>query len=642
MRNIRMIDRINLIAFFCFLLSTFILFYFLIQTSYYNSIIYLLKAVSQYITCVLGLILLFQFLERHKVQADPERLFERIRNLQKPVKNRILLRIKSLHNRKGKGTSEQKEPITEEDNAADSKPNEADASGLYEITAKKPNKTGAAENKNNKRKNVLVSTVYVLLQTGNAYLFLRSVFYNAVYIGKTEYSTTGYFHISALILLSVTFFIIRKFSLTEKTSESSFSAASFCAVFGILSMAAAFLLFVQTMFALDFIPWMILLYKVVCIYVVISVAISILFAIFEKEQTAWHDCQIYIPFNKGSDSRRFIELLERNTNISIKSLWSIRYFATVFPAFILAALILLLAATCVYKIEPYQEGAVYRLGSLSAESVIPPGLHLKLPWPIEKLEVYDVRREQSLQIGYKASSSGDFFWTVPHEGGEYTLLLGNGNELVAINAKLNYCIDDLYAYLTENNHPENLISEAAYQMLTKRTVSATLDSFLREDRTRLSDEMKNGLEAYSKEHKLGLKIKSFVIQSIHPAVEVADAYQGVVGASIKKNSLITAAETEAYRLTAEAEKERENTIISAEKTQTERVSAAQYEMAVYRAAYDAYRISPESFELDKYLNACEKIISGHKVYVFSPQAGMNLSNYIINNTNSSAQAIIVN
>jgi regulator of protease activity HflC (stomatin/prohibitin superfamily) len=284
---------------------------------------------------------------------------------------------------------------------------------------------------------------------------------------------------------------------------------------------------------------------------------------------------------------------------------------------------------------------VYRLGSLSESSIVQPGLHLKLPWPIDKPEIYDVGRERSLQIGYKTSSSGDFLWTVSHEGGEYTLLLGNGNELVAINAKLNYCIRDLYAYLTNNKSPENLISEAAYEILTRKTVTTTMDGFLREDRSKLSESMKNELAEYSDRYKFGLEIKNFVIQSIHPAVEVADVYQGVVGAGIKKQTLITAAETEAHRLIAEAEKERESAVISAMRNQTERVSAAQYEMAIYRAAYDAHRINRESFKLDKYLSVYEKIISGRKVYVFSPKAGLDPSNHIIGGADGSAEAIII-
>jgi hypothetical protein len=68
--------------------------------------------------------------------------------------------------------------------------------------------------------------------------------------------------------------------------------------------------------------------------------------------------------------------------------------------------------------------------------------------------------------------------------------------------------------------------------------------------------------------------------------------------------------------------------------QYSRTSDAQKEAAVFYAATDAYRISPGSYELTKYLDVYEKIISGHKVYAFSRGSENAISKFIIGKVNT--------
>jgi hypothetical protein len=87
----------------------------------------------------------------------------------------------------------------------------------------------------------------------------------------------------------------------------------------------------------------------------------------------------------------------------------------------------------------------------------------------------------------------NFLWDQAHFGNEHLLLLGNGNELIAVNARIIYYISDLYSYLTTSPNPEAILSAAAYKALMNRTVYTSLDTFLSVDRDLLSSSLLNEL-----------------------------------------------------------------------------------------------------------------------------------------------------
>jgi membrane protease subunit HflK len=315
---------------------------------------------------------------------------------------------------------------------------------------------------------------------------------------------------------------------------------------------------------------------------------------------------------------KYFNLDELGLNISLKSLYTVKYTLRIFPGLILALGFILLLSTSVFVVQSHQKAAVFRFGKLDRSSIVGEGIHFKLPWPIDKVKIYDVHRINSMQIGYVSPDNINFLWTQFHSGGEYLLLLGNGNEKVSVNMRISYTISDLFYYLKTSSAPEAVLSAAAYGALLDRTVNTTLDAFLSIDRSSLSASILEELLEFSAKENLGLFVSQVIIDSIHPPAEVADVYQRVISASIERNTIITDALTEAERRLIDAQKQSRTIVDYAQARQYNRVSAALQEMAVYYAAMEAHRINPGSFELTKYLDVFERVVEGAKVYVFLP------------------------
>jgi len=517
--------------------------------------------------------------------------------------------------------------ITEE--AEKTKEPEAARGGLVEI--KKENVLQAGRESPSPEKRVY-SCFYIAAFLGIAFWRLSLIFR----VFPPAYADNSRLGIADAVLLlifpcvAVLYLKMRKDGDSRETDSVSrdiltfFSYTSF--VYAAVIAAAA----VLKINILVILQWV---YYAASAYLVVSLGLNILLSMLKGDVLDFN----YSLFPKNLLTKNRASQFAETTaewKISIKSLYTIRYALQILPALALALVFVLFLSTGIFVVQPHQQAAVYRFGKLDRDSVKDPGLHFKFPWPVDKVEIYDVRRAASMQIGYESSGTANFLWTQRHDIGEYMLLLGNGNEMAAINLKIIYVISDLYSYIKTFANAQAVLSAAAYNALMTRTINTTLDSFLNIDRNSLSASLMAELSAFCKSEELGFSVIQVVIENIHPPVDIADVYQKVVSASVDKTTEITRAQSYAQTRVIEAAKQGKFAVDGAIARQHDRTSDTQKEAAVFYAAADAYRISPGSYELTKTLEVYQKIISGHKVYVFSRGTENSMSKFIIGKVNT--------
>ncbi|MDR0320777.1 MAG: hypothetical protein LBI28_04670 [Treponema sp.] len=421
----------------------------------------------------------------------------------------------------------------------------------------------------------------------------------------------------------------------DKTSHDMLTFFSYVSFFyaAVIAVSSALKLNI-----LSVLQWV---YCAALVYLIVSLAFNIFFSILKKNILGDFNYTLFprtlITKNKKEKTEKqdsVFDTQEVRQSFSLKSLYTIKYALKIMPGVILSLGFILFLSTMVFVVQPHQQALVYRFGKLDSSAVIGEGIHFKLPYPIDKADIYDVRRVNSMQIGYQAPYSENYLWTRAHDGGENTLLTGNGNEMVAVNIKITYIITDLYSYVKTCTNPEAVLNASAYEALMNRTVDTTLDEFLSVDRNSLSAEVADELSVFCISNKLGLSVLQVIIESIHPPVEIADIYQRVVTALVVKNTIITRAETQAGKTIIDAQKEGRTSVVNAIARRYDRVSSAQKEMAVYYAAMEAYAANPRAMQIVKYVDTYERIINGNKVYVFSPRMEAGISRAIIGGGNT--------
>lgn len=312
----------------------------------------------------------------------------------------------------------------------------------------------------------------------------------------------------------------------------------------------------------------------------------------------------------------FIEYLETNTGISMRSLWSVKFIRQIAPLVIILFGLFLWLSTCIVQVESYQKGAVYRFGVLQ-EELLGAGIHLTLPYPFTKVEIYDTEVLKKTTIGFRSESSADNLWTSSHQGDEYKLLLGSGDELASINLRLEYKIRDLRHYLKSSAAPESILQAVAYELVTSQTIHTDLTTLLSTDRESFSQAFMDKLTVLLEEKDVGLEVVGVVLESIHPPKEIADVYQKTVSAEIDAQATILEAETIAATSLAKAQMSYDETVSQATSEQVYLVTEAKANIAEFMTSVEAYKTYGEKYTFQKYLNAVREAYGNANLVIVS-------------------------
>lgn len=377
------------------------------------------------------------------------------------------------------------------------------------------------------------------------------------------------------------------------------------------ALAAARLVFVVLIVSMivkllglyDPVRWVGIAIAVVLVYVTLFIVLSLVVRGIRRELFTSPDLSIPVPFTHGRERELgVLSYLEKNTGITMRSLWSMQLVKKMIPYTVILSALLLWMCSGVVQVEAYQRGAVYRLGRL-CEETLEPGLHLTFPWPIDRVAIYDTDTLRTQTIGYISSEDSDNTWTGTHGSNEYKLLLGGGNELVSINLRLEYRISDLGSYLRSCSRPERLLEAKAYELVTDRTIVTELETLLSTDRAAFADSFRNELEGKLAGYGTGLEIVSVVLESIHPPIDIAAVYQEIVGAEIKADKYILDAQAEAAVKIAAAQKSYDTAVNSAKADSYTKTAAAEADVAEFMASVAADKQYSDSYRYYKYLNA---------------------------------------
>gem|GEM_PF-1587559 len=282
----------------------------------------------------------------------------------------------------------------------------------------------------------------------------------------------------------------------------------------------------------------------------------------------------------------------------------------------LAGILLVCAwiASAFVVVPAHAVGVQQRFGARpGGDGVLEPGLHLVAPWPIDRVTLVETERVQTTPLGFEASIEGAaMLWSETHAEGEYRLVLGDGDELLSINAVLHWRPVDPIAYLFTVANPRQALSDIAHRVLFENTVDRTLDDVLTGNLASLTDEFEREIASEVAARDLGVEIVDLVVFALHPPKDVAADYQAVVSNQIEGERLIIEAQADRAQRVFDAEADAFDTVARA---QADRISDEAAEVArieaVERLADERFGDERDAlFELLLYLDALEAALEG--------------------------------
>jgi regulator of protease activity HflC (stomatin/prohibitin superfamily) len=186
-----------------------------------------------------------------------------------------------------------------------------------------------------------------------------------------------------------------------------------------------------------------------------------------------------------------------------------------------------------------------------------PGLHVKLPWPVETAATLPVGRVQQITVSSdaagRAADEPALLWTTQDDrlatiGMEYypTVLdaaaegaAASGMGLVAADVVVQYRVRDLLSFLEGSLSPREALVVLTQQEASRYFGSHALDELLTRGRTAGGPELERAIQGRADALGLGLDIVGVAITTLRPpGGKVARAFHRQIGAQQDRETLI--------------------------------------------------------------------------------------------------------
>ncbi len=307
-----------------------------------------------------------------------------------------------------------------------------------------------------------------------------------------------------------------------------------------------------------------------------------------------------------------------------------------------AALVLALYLwTGVYTVRPGEVGVRLRFGEIIAPD-LPPGLHVRLPWPLESHRIVQSDLVRRTELGFRSGAASDLtgqalsrdrltvggpsnpvpntirstgFWfqkeAVPEES---FLLTGDGN-LVDLRFTVQYSVTDPIAYAYRLAQPDDLVRTLTLAALRGVVATGGIDRLYTDQRGAVEDRVMATVQERLDAYDAGIEMVMVRLLYVHPPEEVHGAFRDVASAQEDKLRTINRARTFAVEKVNQAAGEAAAMIENALAFRDEQIRKAQGEAAGFALQADAYRDAPDLTTFRLQLEAIEEVLPGTRKIV---------------------------
>jgi regulator of protease activity HflC (stomatin/prohibitin superfamily) len=304
---------------------------------------------------------------------------------------------------------------------------------------------------------------------------------------------------------------------------------------------------------------------------------------------------------------------EQQLGIDLRSTWALTVVRRSLEPLVIGLCLAGWLTTSLTAIAPEEQGLVERLGVPVAGEPLSPGLHLHWPWPVDQVFRVPVLRVQALTVGHEGQESGgpeDVLWARQHAANEYTLLLGNGRDLITIDAAVQFRISDAKAWRYHTQNPADALRAIAYRAVMRSTVNRTLSEALSENVVTLTQQMRSSVQKDADALGLGVEVMGFTVGGMHPPVAVAIDYQRVVSAELGKVTSVVSAQAYRNKTVPNAEAYVVAVGNGARAEGVQELGSAAGEAWAFRTLESQYRAAPQEYLFRRRLETLERGLFG--------------------------------
>jgi len=387
--------------------------------------------------------------------------------------------------------------------------------------------------------------------------------------------------------------------------------------------------------------------------------------------------EIHFPYDS-----RFLELctgskgllktaahtLDYQFGFQVSETWFYRFLEKAVVPLLIFQILVLYFINCIIVVHPQDQAIIERFGRPLEDQILQPGIHYKLPWPIEKVYHYPANRLLMMYVGIDHSEGdhaddhgqdnkaqkghshghshrhshghshghnhkdqeeseallytkdhghahGSFFMTAQSTTGSLQKDEGVPVSLLAMDFFIHYRISNILHYSYKHKKPDVLLESIASRELTKYLAGTHMQDLLGNQRLLICQQLQKTIQQNAEKYQLGIEVVACGFCNIHPPTDVALDFESVLGAMEQKETAILEATKYKNEILPLAEAEAEQILIEAEAYKENKINMTKAEVQAFQNIAKSFEQGEKIYLNQKYLKTLEKQLQDSRIYV---------------------------
>ncbi len=275
--------------------------------------------------------------------------------------------------------------------------------------------------------------------------------------------------------------------------------------------------------------------------------------------------------------------------------------------------------TGVYIVGTDQQAVVTRFGKVVQPRVLP-GIHVSLPWPVDRVTRLKVQQLRRLVVGGEVSDN-----VVGRSEPLASQFLTGDQNIIHMRVVVQYSVSVPADYLYRSGDVPRMVGAAVEAELARRVAGKDVDAVLTTEKAALQEEVRASAQKLLNDYGLGVLLASVNIENAAPPPESADAFRDVAGARADSARIVNEAHGYASAALPAARGEAHQSLEAAQAYRERKVNQAHGDASRFTQVAAEYARASEVNGRRLYMETLEQVLPRIRKLVVDRNGNLDLT-----------------
>ncbi len=281
------------------------------------------------------------------------------------------------------------------------------------------------------------------------------------------------------------------------------------------------------------------------------------------------------------------------------------------PVVIAGIGLVMLLMSCVYTVDQQEQAVVMRFGRYQQTTL--PGLHFKLPSPIETIRKVDMDTKRTITFG---------------GGSQQNLMLTGDENIARVDYAVIWVVKDAANYVFNVENVPSAVSDVAESAMREVVGKTELETFITSGRDTAGAQVQVLMQEMLDEYESGVAVDKVELTTAEAPKDVLKAFLDVVSAKQDAEQSILAGRRLENELIPRANADADQLIQEANGYKEAVIAESRGDADRFRAIYKEYKSAPRVTRQRMYLETMEEVYQNSDKIILDEGAGSGVVPYL--------------